>query len=87
MKRLYALALKLNSRGLHKQAQKVLDLTKKREQRNEIKNHNKGILDNMKNEDRMQSILEQHQGDKPYIRFPEEDSKVVYPEVGAQGRR
>ena len=87
MKRLYALALKLNSKGLHKQAQKVLDLTKKREQQNEIKNHNKDVLDNIKSEDRMQSILDQHQKDRPYVRFPEEDSRVVYPDAGAQGRR
>lgn len=79
---LYKVAANLRLRGLNKLAQNVLDFAKKRREQDLIKEKNKRILDEMKNEDKMKSIFDQHQQDKPDLQ-PE----LSYPTGNSSGKR
>jgi hypothetical protein len=88
MKRTYQYIKRLYSQGRFKLAGDVIDLfsrkpkSKDKESRQE---HNQRVLDEMKQEDRMQSIRDQHKTDR--LLMSPESLALTYPEAGAPGRR
>lgn len=88
MTRLYKVAANLHRKGFNKLAQSVIDLAKKRRDRDRIKDENKAVMKDMKSEDRLRAIQEQHQLDRPLLQDPEASSELSHPtERGPAERR
>lgn len=83
MIRLYKVAANLKRKGFDKLAQNVIDLAKKRR----IKDENARVLKDMKDEDRLSSIEEQHKLDKPSLQNPGQTSEFAYPTNAPTGKR
>jgi hypothetical protein len=79
MTNLYKIASSLKLKGFNKAAQKVLDLAQKRKERDRAKDENQRVIRDMKEQDRLRSIQEQHQSDKALLQDPEATSETFPP--------
>lgn len=61
MKNLLKIASNLSTKGYTKLAQQVIDLLERKKKLNKRKDHNQRILDQIKEEDRLEEIYRQHQ--------------------------
>ena len=84
---LYKIAANLNLKGFTKAAQSVIDLAKKRREYDRVKNENERVLKDMRDEDRLNSIEEQHKLDKPSLQDPESSSEFAYPSLTETGKK
>ena len=76
---LHKVALSLRLKGFNKAAQKVLDLAQKRRERDRTKNENQSVIRDMKEQDRLRSIEDQHRSDKSLLKDPEATSETFPP--------
>lgn len=86
MKSLYRYAKRLYIQGKYKLAGDVIDLFGRRPKHDPAKERalrNRDILDQMKSEDRMQSIQDQHKVDR--LSMDPENLALTYPERGDKG--
>lgn len=64
MKILYKIAASLRSKRQYKLAQQVIDLLQRKKQKDQTKQHNDQVLQDVRKEDVFQDILTQHQQNK-----------------------
>ena len=84
MKKLLKIAANLKLKGFNRLAADVLDLFQRKKERDKRRSNNEKVLRDLQEEDRMSSILKQHEEDKRNFLMPE--SQISIPEGVLESR-